>query len=358
MMDENSRSSVEGVVLERGVRAVRMRNSRISIDILPDKGADIYSIVDARTGVDVLWKSHIGLRPPGHGVLSRDSATAWLEQYEGGWQEILPNAGGENVYKGVTLSFHGESTLLPWDVHILKQSGDEAIVDFSCRLYRSPFLLERRMRLGANDAHFTLHERVVNLADEDMDFMWGHHPAFGAPFISEHTRVCTNARRVYTDEQNNGPLCPLQPNVYSEWPYAATRTGEPLDLRRLPPTGERTARMAYLFDFDGPPWYALLNPQLNLAAAVKWSGNVFKHLWMWQEFNASTGFPFYGRSYTMALEPHSSYPHELGHVMNTTRTQLTLAAGAALDASLTFALFDPRDAITLNAENLDKTIGW
>jgi hypothetical protein len=357
-MTSNTGCFVESVVLERGVRAVRIRNARISIDVLPDKGADIYAIVDARTGVDVLWKSHIGLRPPGHGVLSRDSATAWLEQYEGGWQEILPNAGGENVYKGVTLSFHGESTLLPWDVHVVQASGDAAIVDFTCRLYRSPFRIERRMRLGAGDAHFTLHERVTNFADEPMDFMWGHHPAYGAPFISEHTHVCTNARRIFTDENNDGPLAPLQSHVYSDWPLAAASAGGHIDLRRLPPTDERTARMAYLFDFDGPPWYALLNPQLRLGLGVKWSGDVFRHLWMWQEFNASTGFPFYGRSYTMALEPHSSYPHELGHVMNTTRTQLTLAAGAALGASLSFALFDSEDATDIDGPLLNELVQW
>jgi len=351
-------STVTGITLERGVHAVRIANSHISVDVLPDKGADIYSIVDARTGVDVLWKSRIGLRPNGHGRLAPDSATAWLEQYEGGWQEILPNAGGENIYKGVTLSFHGESTLLPWDVNVLRESGAEAIVDFSCQLYRSPFRIERRMRLGADDAFFTLHERVINLADESMDFMWGHHPAYGAPFISEHTRVHTNARRIFADEHNTGPLWPLRPDAYSDWPFAPAKHGPPLDLRRLPADDERTARMAYLFDFDGPPWYALLNPQLQLGLGVKWSGDVFRYLWMWQEFNASTGFPFYGRSYTMALEPHSSYPHELGHVMDTTRTHLTLAAGASLDASLTFALFDSGAATDVDAAELNARIGW
>jgi galactose mutarotase-like enzyme len=351
-------SSVAEISLARGVRAVRIANSRIRIDVLPDKGADIYSIVDARTGVDVLWKSPIGLRPPGHGVLSRDSATAWLEQYEGGWQEILPNAGGENVYKGVTLTFHGESTMLPWDVRVVQASGDAAVVEFTCRLYRSPFRIERRMRLGADDAYFTLHERVTNLAGEPMDFMWGHHPAYGAPLISEHTRMCTNARRIFADEHNDSPLWPLQSNTYSDWPLAPASDGGFIDLRRLPPADERTARMAYLFDFDGPPWYALLNPQLRLGLGVKWSGDVFKYLWMWQEFNASSGFPFYSHSYTMALEPHSSYPHELGHVMDTTRTHLTLAAGASLDASLTFALFDSGAATDVDAAELNARIGW
>ena len=90
-----------------GVRALIMANEYLRITILPDKGADIYSIVYLPEGIDFLWKSPQGLRPPSQGQLSSDSSTAWLEQYEGGWQEIFPNGGDACVYNGVQLNFHG-----------------------------------------------------------------------------------------------------------------------------------------------------------------------------------------------------------------------------------------------------------
>jgi hypothetical protein len=44
--------------------------------------------------------------------------------------------------------------------------------------------------------------------------------------------------------------------------------------------------------------------------------------------------------------------------MNTTRTQLTLAAGAALGASLSFALFDSEDATDIDGPLLNELVQW
>ena len=32
-------------------------------------------------------------------------------------------------------------------------------------------------------------ERLTNLADEELDIMWGHHPAFGPPFLDDSCRI-------------------------------------------------------------------------------------------------------------------------------------------------------------------------
>ena len=48
-----------------GVRALTLRNAQMEVVLLPDKGADIYSVVHRATGVDVLFKSPWGARAPG-----------------------------------------------------------------------------------------------------------------------------------------------------------------------------------------------------------------------------------------------------------------------------------------------------
>jgi len=332
--------TVEIVTLERSMRAVRMTNPLMQIDVLPDKGADIYSIVHRPTNVDVMWKSPLGLRGLSDGWSSPDSTTAWLEHYEGGWQELLPHTGAPETYKGVELSFHGESTLLPWSFDIVKDAGDEIIVDFSVSLFRSPFTLMRRMVMNATTNCFRLIERVTNTAGEPMDFVWGHHPAYGAPFLSEHARIYTNARSIYTDPNYDSEFCRVVPGETTDWPFAKGKDGSQVDIRRITPESKRHFFMGYLNNFDGAPWYAVTNSHLKLGVGVAWSPNAFRHLWLWQEMRASTGFPFYGRTYTMALEPHSSYPHGLVNIMNTTKTHHTLDAGASLDGELTFAMFD------------------
>lgn len=334
------RCTVKSQVLPGGVRAIQLRNPFIEVMILPDKGADIYALVDRASGIDLLWKSPSGLRPPNTGWLSADSAVAWLEQYEGGWQEIFPNGGSMNVYKGVELNFHGEASMSSWQSEILQATDSVVEVLFSATLYRSPFRLARTMRLTADSATLRISETVFNLANEPMEFMWGHHPAYGAPFLSEHARLLTNARSITADADTESPDNVLRPGAQTTWPHALGKNGKLVDMQVVP--GPHTPRMtlAHLSDFDGDPYYAIINPALELGVGWSWTPSVFPYLWLWQESHSSGGFPFYKRCYTMAVEPFSSIPaHGLGRAINETHSQLTLLAGTQLSCDLVVSLF-------------------
>jgi len=336
----NMTCKIEFLTLAHNVRVVRLSNQFVSIDVLPDKGADIYALVHKASGVDVMWKSPTGLRGPNEGRYSPDSQVAWLEQYEGGWQEIAPNGGNAGDYKGVELSFHGESTLLPWSYEVIEESPNEIIVDFHVTMFRSPFRITRRMSLRADSAAIRFDERLTNLANEAMELMWGHHPAYGEPFLSGDCRIQTNATKVVSAVSDNTGL---QGDVVSAWPNFPTTAGGQRDLSVVPPKDDGTSTMVYLTDFDGPPWYAVLNPKLGVAVGMAWSPDVFKYLWLWQEMGGASGFPWYKRVYTMALEPWSSYTHlgaGLVTVMETTKNQLKLKPREVIAASLTVTLFE------------------
>lgn len=334
-----TRCTVEIIQLKHNMTGVKLSNPFISVIVLPEKGADIYTLEDRQTGIDVLWKRQ-ELRPLGYGRLAPDSQTAWLEVYEGGWQEILPNGGNPNHYKGVELTFHGESTMLPWEYTIVTQTDAEIVVDFTVQLYRTPFQIHRRMSLNATSPTLYLHETVTNLTAETLEFMWGHHPAFGAPFLSEHTRLHTSARTVLTDTDYTSPHSPLGGGLKGNWPLVTGKDGQQVDLSIIPSENEVRGLYAYLTDFDGQPEYTLTNDQLNLGVKCTWSGEVFRCLWLWQEMHAGTGFPFYSQTYTMAVEPWSSYPgHGLQSVLNSTRMHLTLEPGASLNADLAISLY-------------------
>jgi galactose mutarotase-like enzyme len=333
----SSACSIEILTLQPGIPAVRMSNEFISVDILPEKGADIYSLVHRPTQIDVLLKLPAGLRAINQGLFSSDSQTAWLEMYEGGWQEILPNGGDPCHYKNIELNFHGESTTLPWHYEVVKNAPDEVIVDFSVQLFRSPLHITRRMSLAAGSDTLKLDERVTNLAGEPIELMWGHHPAFGSPFLSGDCRIHTNAQTILVDGASNTDLVPLS---QSAWPHAQTVDGATRDLSRVPPQTERSATMCYLKDFEGAPWYAIVNPTLKLGVGLTCSPEVFKCFWLWQEMGSSAGFPFYKRTYTMAIEPWTSYPgHGLVNVISTTQTHLTLSPGQVISAQLNIRLF-------------------
>src|SRR5262249_4837429 len=157
-------------------------------------------------GIDVLWKSPWGLPAPGGVHSATDSAAAWLEAYEGGWQEIFPNGGTGNPYRGGEPNFPREPPLAAWDSHNRTTSGETWEVLLATRLRRSPFRIERTMRVAASKRVLHIQERLSNVGREALEAIWGHHPAFGAPFLSGACRIDTNARTVIADDMIGGPL--------------------------------------------------------------------------------------------------------------------------------------------------------
>ena len=297
MNDPATGCAVRETTLQRDVPAVILENGSIAVTVLPSKGADIYALVSKPDGIDVLWKSPWGLRPPGGVHSAAHSAVAWLEAYEGGWQEIFPNGGTANTYRGVELNFHGEASLASWDYEITAADGDTAEVRFSTRLRRSPFRIERTMRVEAGRPVVTFHERITNEGRDDLEAMWGHHPAYGAPFLSGDCRIDTNARTVHADDEIGGPLNPLTKGATFSWPDGA-RDGITTDLSLVAgPDAPPHETMAYLTDFAGEHgWYGITNTALGLGVGLVWPKGVFPYAWFWQEMHASRDSPGMARS--------------------------------------------------------------
>ncbi len=166
------------------------------------------------------------------------------------------------------------------------------------------------MTLERGRAVLTLDERLTNEAGEPLDIMWGHHVAFGLPFLEQGAAITTSAQTLIVHEELAGfePRL-LQVGQQARWPHAQSAAGSTVDMSAVPPRAQASGReMAYLTDFDGPAWYAIMNRDQGAGFAMRWEGEVFRYLWLWQEFAYAGGYPWWGRTYTMALEPWTSYP--------------------------------------------------
>ena len=83
--------------------------------------------------------------------------------------------------------------------------------------------------------------------------------------------------------------------------------GASVDFSRPDPPGSGHEDLGYVVNLP-QGWYALTNQRTLTGFALAWSLDAFPYLWVWRQFNQSSGYPWYGQVYTLALEPWSSYP--------------------------------------------------
>ena len=288
----------------RGMRAAILENELLRVVILLDKGAEIVEFRYKPLDLDPLLRMPGELRNPSQGRASIEgSGGTYLDYYAGGWQEVLPNGGGPVTYKGADYGQHGEVALMAWSSEVIDDGPEYVSLRCSVRALRTPLLLQRTMTLKRNQAVLFLDEQLTNEAGEALDIMWGHHVAFGLPFIRHGATITTSARQLLV----HGEMAGFEPRRLkvdqdTRWPIAMTQSNGEIDMSVVPAQSEANGReMAYLTDFDGPAWYAITNHDQQAGFAMRWDGDLFRYLWLWQEFAYARGFPWWGRTYTMAL---------------------------------------------------------
>jgi hypothetical protein len=319
-----------GTELRRGPwGALQLTSSELAVTLLPEKGCDIVEVVDRRSGVDVMSRPPwgFGRRPTATSSLER-----WIEAYPGGWQVLLPNGGDAVEQQGTEWGFHGEAAMVPW--HVAAEA--ESSARLSTSLMSAPLELERELRVEGRSLEVV--ERVRNNGGDEIEVMWGHHPAFGAPLIEPGTRISTSARTFTADDR--APGAGLAPGTRSPWPHASLADGGTLDLSVIPPDAEPRSILGYLSDFDEGA-YTIANARLGLAATLRWTLELFPHAWFWQELHALPGYPWFRRAYMAAIEPNTTIPGQ-GIVRARERggVPLTLAPGELREMRLVLELSD------------------
>lgn len=323
-----------------GRRGIDLLSDQLALTVLVDQGCDLYSLVDRRTDIDVLFKPPWGLPPAGHGTWNASDEPQWLERYPGGWQVLCPNGGNAAPAPGGGLwGFHGEASRIPWRLEHL-QDGPHPSLRASARLTGAPLRLRRTITVRGPVVE--LAEQIVNTSPDPIEFMWSHHPAFGAPLVGPAATLATGAGTFTADD--GAPGTDLAAGSTHAWPTAHTTTGEPLDLTAFP--GTSRALFGYLGEFEDG-WFAISNPSLGLGAGIRWDTEVFPHAWLWQELHASPGHPWWREAYVCAIEPATTVP---GQGYRTARdkggTLVWLPGSGEIGATLEAVLFDPQGVVT------------
>jgi len=298
----------------RGLRVLVLENELLRVSILLDQGTDIFEFLHKPSDTDFMWRSPCGVRKPGaFAPTSYLTGGAFTEYYEGGWQELFPQGGGRCEYNGAELGQHGEVWGLPWKHTVLEDSPEVISVKLWVRTIRTPFLLEKTLTLRRGAPVLEIEETATNEGRVPMDLMWGHHPAFGPPFLDETCRVYAAAERVYADA-NRGDDARFEPGTTFPWPVGPGVSGQPVDASLITPPEAGVSDMLFLTDLrEG--WYGITNHGRGVGFGMSWDLATFPHIWYWLSLGGTMGGPSWGRSYVAALEPFSSYPGTLSEVI-------------------------------------------
>jgi len=293
-----------------------MENEKLRVMVLAEKGADIYEILYKPLDIDCMWRSPLELdgtdRNPATKQFESGSFLGW---YEGGWQELLPSITAPTDYKGMSLGFHGESLFLPWKYSVVEDSPDCVSIKFFVRMRRAPLFATRVMTLRSEASVIEFDECVRNEGDEPFDFMWGHHPALGKPFLDENCVIDIPKGAVgQTYQADFSGNSPFAPNVEFEWPYAPDKNNNRIDLSRVMPPEKKTAFNIYIKNVrEG--WYGVTNLKKKIGFGLKWDVQLFKYMLLWSVYRGFYNSPFYGRTYNIALELYSAIPDSLDEVI-------------------------------------------
>lgn len=290
----------------KGMKVVFLENHFLRIGVLVDRGSDIFEFTYKPHNLDPLLRLPKGIRNPQTENNHVPNLNGKFEEYYyGGWQETLPNSPTFN-YKGAFLGQHGEVSLVPWKYSIIKNSSEEVQLKVWVRLLKLPLILEKTFTLKKDQARLFISERLTNEGGCDLDIMWGQHIAFGLPFLKEGAIIETNALKFKADPDIPEPRL-FAPHKEFTWPDGENAQGISNNAGEIPDVEAAPySELCYLEGYPKEAFYTIRNPDRKLAFELRWNGELFKCLWLWQERYATQGFPWWGKCYTVALEPWSS----------------------------------------------------
>jgi len=301
MSGNNSGNSAQETRLD-GLRLLRLESDSLTVSILPEVGAKILTLVDKKSGRNLLWENS-RIRPQKYPI-DANFDNYWC----GGWDDAYPTADA-CVHKGEPFPNLGELRSLEWSVDWLESRPNEAGEVVAQLSALGPITPVRATKMVALRGQvLTMQFELENLGPLPLDLLWGTHPAFA---IEAGTRLFIPARTGIV-AQSNHPSLGAPGDSYA-WPML-----NDTDMSRVPEFASGVNCGHYATDLEDG-WFAV---------ETHGNGIVFEfpleecpHLWMWLVYGGWRGY------YHAVIEPWTGYPVNLAQAHEQGRTR-ELAVGA------------------------------
>jgi len=327
----------------RGLKTVVLENEVLRVSLIADKGADIFEISHKKTDTEFMWRTPWSVRNPALATPPTGNGDhIWHDLYIGGWQTIAPTGGPPQKYANADLGQHTEATLMPWDAVILEDTPEKVSVKFSVKTIRTPFWIEKVVSLEANSPVLTVTDTLTNQAEEEVEAQWGQHVTVGEPFLTTNCRLDMAAADHFVHGTGGNRLQSVQTG---KWPTAIDSAGNDLDLTKFPAKSERQQSYS-VFKNQNEGWYAVTNPDRGVGFGLAYPVDTFKYLWYWQVFGGESGYPWYGRTYNIGLEPFTSLSAGIPEPGSDERTSIMFAPGETRSAAVKAVVYESTTGVS------------
>ena len=291
-----------------GIEMLSLENDVVKIVISLGKGADIVEFVHKATDIDFMWHSFNEQKNITHPPTISSEGGTFFDAYAGGWQELFPTYGESTTYDGSEIGIHGEACIYPWECKVLLDSPECICVELALRTIRTPYLLKKKLTLKAHSGRLEMEQSVTNLAATTQQFMWAHHPAFGYPFLDESVEIRLKGTPCVTVPEGTAiDISPFDKETTGKWPILQGRNDEYVDMSRAHAAEEKLYMEYYVSDLE-EGIFELVNTRLGIGMRMDWDLDTFKYLWIWVMYCGMEDYPWYGRAYTLGVEPWSTVP--------------------------------------------------
>jgi hypothetical protein len=196
-----------------------------------------------------------------------------------------------------------------------------------------PFSCEKTLTLTSGSPILEINESITNEGEETVHCIWGQHIALGPPFLSNDCVIDLPGGTVTNYHDTLHPNSRLNPGSKGSWPWLEDKFGNQIDLSKIPPKSIRAYDLSYITDMQ-EGWYAVTNKHLGLGWGLVYPQEIFPHLWFWQSFGGGYGYPWWGRTYNIGLEPFTSQSSDglSGAVKN--GTAIAVDAGQRIEVTM------------------------
>ena len=314
-------------------RVLFLENELLRVTILPDNGCDIADINYKPNDISFLLRTRQGLQSL---KKSHNKYTdRFNETYHGGWFEAFPNVGLSCTYESISFEPYDEVKYLSWDFQVIKDEPDEVALMFSVKTLKTPFYLEKIIRICSRIPAIFIEETITNNAREPFAFQWGHHPLLGQPFLSADCVIDFEGADIDTFFEFENAR--VKQGEKGKWPKMAGKDKK-LDIRAMPSPFADINDLYWLSNLQNN-WIAVRNKKTGLGFGLAWDNRIFDHCLLWINANGDKGYPHYGDLYTLCIMPSNTGIHTL-EAENRSGNPNILKPGGSISAWITASAFE------------------